>query len=456
MGEFTRMEHRVRTWSGVCGCIFLSAALAGTAGCGSTSAAGAGAGGGRGARGGGGAAVPVVVGRVVEKDVPVDLTSIGNVEAFSTISVRAQVTGALKSVRFKEGDYVKKGDLLFTIDPRPYEAALHQAEANLTRDQALLAQAEAQLARDIATQQYNSAESQRLASLNERGLVPKDQTEQSKASATASEALVNADKAAVEGAKAQLEAQKAAVDSAKLQLEYTSISSPIDGRTGNLTVKAGNLVTANNTELITITQVTPVYVTFSLPAVHLDEVKPHATDGTLQVSATPQATGAQSAVGKLTFVDNVVDPSTDTIKLKATFPNTDRSLWPGQFARVSLRVATLSQATVVPAEAVQTGQDGQFVFLVKRDSTVEQRPITTGQTSDQDIVVTKGLKAGDVVVTEGQLRLEPGSMIVRADPRTGEAAPGGGGRGNRGGRGGRSGRSGGSGQGQGRPSGAGQ
>ena len=442
------MEFSVRLR---CECVGMAAAavsLVVSTGCGSTAAAPA-SGGGRGGRGGG-AAVPVVVGRVVEKDVPVDLTSIGNVEAFSTISVRAQVTGALNGVRFKEGDYVKKGDLLFTIDPRPYQAALHQAEANLTRDQALLAQADAQLARDIATQQYNSAASQRLASLNERGLVPKDQTEQSKASATASEALVNADKAAVEGAKAQLEAQKAAVESAKLQLEYTSIASPIDGRTGNLTVKAGNLVTANNTELITITQVTPVYVTFSLPAVHLDEVKPHATDGTLQVSATPQATGAQSAMGKLTFVDNVVDPSTDTIKLKATFPNSDRSLWPGQFARVSLRVATLSQATVVPAEAVQTGQDGQFVFLVKRDSTVEQRPITTGQASDQDVVVTKGLKAGDVVVTEGQLRLEPGTMIVRADPRTGEAAPGGAGRG-RGGRGGRSG-----GSGQGRPSGAGQ
>jgi multidrug efflux system membrane fusion protein len=298
----------------------------------------------------------------------------------------------------------------------------------------MLAQANAQLARDIATDKYNTAEAQRMASLNERGLLPKDQADQQKAAADASSALVTADKAAIEAAKAQLAAQQAAVDSAKLQLEYTTIKSPINGRTGNLTVKAGNLVTANTTELITITQVTPVYVTFSLPAVHLDEVKAHASDRTLAVSATPQTTGAQSAMGKLTFVDNAVDPSTDTIKMKATFPNTDRSLWPGQFARVSVRVATLSNATVVPSEAVQTGQDGQFVFLVKRDSTVEQRPITTGESVDQDVVVKNGLNPGDTIVTEGQLRLEPGSRIQRADPRTGETGPGGGrgGRGNRG------------------------
>ncbi|MGH9408190.1 MAG: efflux RND transporter periplasmic adaptor subunit, partial [Vicinamibacterales bacterium] len=380
------------------------------------------------------------------RDVPVSLTAIGNVEAFSTISVRAQVSGVLNGVKFNEGDDVKAGDLLFTIDPRPYQAALQQAQANLTHDDAMLAQANAQLARDIATDKYNTAEAQRMASLNERGLLPKDQEDQQKAAADASSALVTADKAAIEAAKAQLAAQQAAVDSAKLELEYTTIKSPINGRTGNLTVKAGNLVTANTTELITITQVTPVYVTFSLPAVHLDEVKAHASDRTLAVSATPQTTGAQSAMGKLTFVDNTVDPSTDTIKMKATFPNLDRSLWPGQFARVSVRVATLSNATVVPSEAVQTGQDGQFVFLVKNDSTVEQRPITTGESVDQDVVVKAGLNPGDSVVTEGQLRLEPGSRIQRADPRTGETSPGGG-RGGRGGRGNR-GRNGGAASGQ--------
>jgi multidrug efflux system membrane fusion protein len=373
---------------------------------------------------------------VVQKDVPVDLASIGNVEAFSTISIRSQITGTLQDARFHEGDFVKAGQLLFTIDPRPYQAALDQAEANLTRDKALLVQAEAQLQKDVAGEQYNSAEAKRLASLHERGLVPRDQTEQGNASATASSALVNADKAAIDGAKATLVAQQAAVESARLQLGYTQIRSPIDGHTGNLMVKAGNLVTANSAELITITQVTPIYVTFSLPAVHLDEIKKHSSDGSLAVTATPQTTGGQPAIGKLTFVDNSVDPSTDTIKLKATFPNQDRSLWPGQFARVSVRVAVLPNATVVPSEAVQTGQDGQFVFLVKNDQTVEQRPVKTGQTVDQDVVVTAGLRPGDQIVTEGQLRLEPGSRITRADPRTGEAGPGGAGRGGRSGRGG--------------------
>jgi multidrug efflux system membrane fusion protein len=369
----------------------------------------------------------------VQKDVPVDVSAIGNVEAFATISVRAQITGTLQEVRFHEGDYVKAGALLFTIDPRPYDAAVHQAEANLARDQALLTQAEAQLAKDVANEQYSTAEAQRLSSLNERGLVPKDQTEQGKASAAANSAVVNADKAAIEGAKAQLIAQQAAVESAKLQLGYTQIRTPIDGRTGNLMAKAGNLVTANSTELITITQVTPVYVTFSLPAEHLNDVKPGSAK--LAVTATPQTTtGAQPATGTLTFVDNVVDPTTDTIKLKATFANEDRALWPGQFARVSLRVATIDHATVVPSEAVQLGQDGQFVFLVKSDQTVEQRPIKVGQTVGEEVVVASGLQPGDAVVTQGQLRLEPGTKITRADPRTGEASPnGGGGRGGRGG-----------------------
>jgi multidrug efflux system membrane fusion protein len=411
--------------------------MAGAAGCGSSSAAaGTGGGGGRAGRGGGGGgAVPVVIGRASQKDVPVDLSAIGNVEAFATISIRAQITGTLQDVKFHEGDFVKAGQLLFTIDPRPYQASLHQAQANLARDQALLAQAEAQLTKDVANEQYSSAEAQRLTSLNERGLVPKDQTEQGKASAAANSATVNADKAAIEGAKAQLVAQQAAVESATLQLDYTQMKSPIEGRTGNLMAKAGNLVTANSTELITITQVTPVYVTFSLPAEHLSEVKPVGVGTALPVSATPQTAGAEAAKGTLTFIDNVVDPSTDTIKLKATFANEDRRLWPGQFARVSLRVSTIDHATVVPSEAVQLGQDGQFVFLVKSDQTVEQRPVKVGQAVDQDIVILAGLKPGDAVVTQGQLRLEPGTRVTRADPRTGEASPNGG----RGGRGGKNG-----------------
>src|SRR5438477_3484663 len=327
-------------------------------------------------RGGEGGAVPVVVARVTQRDVPVDIDGIGNVEAYSTISVRAQVTGQLTEALFREGDFVKNGDHLFTIDPRPFQAQLEQAQANLKRDQALESQAEAQLARDAANAEYMQLSAERNATLNARGIISKDQAEQARSQADATAAAVKADKAAVESARAQLVAQQAAVDNAKVALGYTLIRSPIDGRTGNLTVKAGNLVAANTSELTTIAQVQPVYVTFAVPAVHLPTIKNHMSADRLPVVATPQDAERQPANGELTFVDNLVDVSTDTIKLKATFPNRDRRLWPGQFARVTLRLAVLPNATVVPTQAVQTGQDGQFVFVVKPDSTVEQRSIS--------------------------------------------------------------------------------
>ncbi|PYQ70836.1 MAG: efflux RND transporter periplasmic adaptor subunit [Acidobacteria bacterium] len=401
------------------------------AGCnGSTSAAGPGGGSraGRG-RGGDGGPAPVVTAKVVEKDVPLDLAAIGNVEAYTTISVRSQITGQLQEALFREGDVVKKGEQLFTIDRRPFEAALLMAEANLTRDKALLAQAEAQLARDASNAEYQQLTSERQAQLQQRGIISKDQAEQSRSQADATRAVVNADKANIESAKAQLAAQEAAVDNARVQLGYTVIRSPIDGRTGNLAVKVGNLVTANNTELMTIAQLQPVYVTFTVPAMHLPTIKRHMTGDPLHVTAVPQDADATPATGRLTFVDNAVEMTTDTIRLKATFDNADRRLWPGQFARVTLRLATLPHATVVPSQAVQTGQDGQYVFVVKQDSTVEQRPVTTAQRADQDIVVEKGLKSGETVVTEGQLRLEPGSRVTTDL----NAAPGG--RGGRGGRG---------------------
>src|SRR5581483_10033621 len=214
-----------------------------------------------------------------------------------------------------------------------------------------------------------------------------------------------------------------------LALEYTTIRSPIDGRTGNLTVKAGNLVSANTTELMTIAQVQPTYVTFAVPAIHLPTIKRHLATDHLPVTATPQDADAQPAEGLLTFVDNTVDATTDTIKLKATFPNTDHRLWPGQFARVSLRLTTLPNATVVPSQAVQTGQDGQFVFVVKPDNTVEQRTINGGQRVADDTVIEKGLKPGETVVTEGQLRLEPGSRVTTdLSGQPGRGNRGGGGR----------------------------
>jgi membrane fusion protein, multidrug efflux system len=376
----------------------------------------------------------VVTAKATEKDVPVDLAAIGNVEAYASISIRAQVTGQLQEIAFHEGDFVKKGSLLFTLDRRPFEAALAQAEANLTRDKALLAQTEAQLARDASSAEYQQLSAERQAQLVQRGIISRDQSEQARAQADATAAVVKADKASIESARAQLAAQQSAVDAARVSLEYTTIKSPIDGRTGNLSVKVGSLVTANNTELITVARVEPVYVTFSVPATHLPTIKRHITTDPLQVIAVPQDADATPATGKLTFVDNAVDMTTDTIKLKATFDNADRRLWPGQFARVTLRLATLPHALVVPSQAVQTGQDGQYVFVVKPDSTVEQRSITAAQRVADDVVVQKGLEVGETVVTEGQLRLEPGSRVTTdLSPRGG--APGAGGRG-RGGRGG--------------------
>jgi membrane fusion protein, multidrug efflux system len=400
--------------------------LVGAAGCSGSAAGTGGGGGGRGGRGRGeGGAVPVVTTKVTERDVPVDLAAIGNVEAYTTISVRSQVTGQLQNVSFHEGDFVKKGQLLFTIDRRPFEAALQQAQANLVRDKALLSQAEAQLARDGAQAEYSQLSSERQAKLTKDGILSKDASEQARASAEAQAAAVTADRAAVESARAQLVAQQAAVDNAKVQLDYCTIESPIDGRTGNITVKTGNLVTANTTELMTIAQVEPIFVTFSVPAIQLNAVKQGFGKNKIPVTVTPQDGGNTPVQGDLAFIDNSVDASTDTIKLKARFTNNDHRLWPGQFARVSVRVTTLPHALILPNQAVQTGQDGQFVFLVKGDA-VDQQPVTVGQRVGEDVVIEKGLQAGQTVVTEGQLRLEAGTKI-----QTGGGA---GGRGNRGGR----------------------
>jgi multidrug efflux system membrane fusion protein len=401
-------------------------ALGASAGCNGRASA-AGQGGGRG-RGNGGEGVPVVTTKVNKKDVPVDVPAIGNVEASTTISVRSQVSGVLQDVKFREGDFVKADQLLFTIDPRPYQAALDQAEANLKRDEALLAQSEAQLTRDKANADYSRMTAERNSALVERGIVSKDVAEQARAGSQASAATVAADEAAVQSARAQLGAQAAAVANAKVALSYTVIRSPVNGRTGNLMVKAGNLVTANSSELMTIAQVEPVFVTFSVPALHLPAIKRNMKNHELQVMATTQDAEGETGVGALSFIDNNVDASTDTVKLKASFANAERALWPGQFVRVTLRLATLAGATVVPSQAVQTGQDGQFVFVVTPDATVEQRAVTTGERLEQDVVIQSGLQPGETVVTEGQLRLEPGSRVQLGEGRGGPAgaAPGGG------------------------------
>jgi multidrug efflux system membrane fusion protein len=379
----------------------------------------------------GGGPAPVVVAKVSQKDVPIEVSVVGNVEAYATIMIIPQVGGQLQQVSFSEGDIVKKGQKLFMIDPRPLQAQLEQSTANLARDKALLSQAEANLARDIASEKYARAEAGRYGKLFEQGIVSKEQGDQYLTNADTLEQSVLADRAAIESDRAQMSSDQAAIENAKVQLSYTTIPSPIDGKTGNLTVKQGAVVTANTTNLDTITQIEPIYVTFAVPEAELADVKRYMAQGKLMVTARTQ-TGDAMEHGELTFVDNNVDMTTGTIKLKGTFPNTDRKLWPGQYVNVVLRLTTRPHALVVPNQAVQSGQDGTFVYLVKgsgSDRTVTARNVTTGPRVDQDLVIEKGLEDGDTVVTEGQLRLAPGSRVqVRGEG----GAPDGGKRGGRG------------------------
>ena len=350
-------------------------------------------------QGGGGGrareAVPVLVATAVQKAVPLQLRAVGNVEAYSVVSVKSQVTGVLNKAHFKEGQDVKKGQLLFTIDPRPFEAALKQAEANLARDTAQVRNLREQV--------------RRYAELVEKQYVSREQYDQIKANADAAEAVVEADKAAVE--------------SAKVQLSYCYIYSPVDGRVGSLLVNEGNLVRVNDgSPLVIINQINPINVTFAVPEQHLADLKRHMASGKLHVDATFQSDENRPEQGFLAFVDNAVDRSTGTIKLKAEFTNRERRLWPGQFVNVALTLATQSDAVVVPAEVIQVGPEGQQVFVVKEDKRVEMRLVTVGRTQGGEAVIAKGLTAGEIVVREGQFLLGPGSRVEVKDlAKSGEA-----------------------------------
>ena len=328
-------------------------------------------------------AVPVTVAKAVQKTVPINLTAIGTAEAFSTVSIKSQVNAILEEVHFKQGDFVTKGELLFTLDARPFQSAMAQAEANLARDQA---QAE-----------LNQVQAARYEKLYTAGVAPKEQYDQMKASADAQQALVHADQAAVQ--------------SAKLQVQYCTIYSPTDGRTGALQVYPGNVVKENDVPiLVVINQISPIFVDFSVPEQYLGVVKKYMSGGRLQIEATPYGETV-SEVGYLTLIDNNVDNTTGTIKLKGTFPNEDHRLWPGQFSTVSLRLAEEEKAIVVPAQAVQTGQSGDFIFVVKPDDTVESRPVKVARQLGSETVITSGIAPGDTVVTDGQLRLIPGIKV---------------------------------------------
>ncbi len=368
-------------------------------------------------------AAPVVVASVVQKPVPVDIDVIGNVEAYSTIAVKAQIGGELTHVYFSEGDYVKKGELLFSIDPRPYQGQVNRIEANLAKDRAELNQAEANLARDQAQAEYPRLQEKRYAKLFEEGLFSREQYDQVRSQADALVEVVRADQAAIESARAAIAADEAALSQARIQLNYASISSPIDGRTGNLLVKQGNVVKANDVDLVTIKQIQPVYVTFSVPEFRLPAIRKRMLNDKLPVLASPEDLAAKTEVGTLVFVDNAVDMTTGTIKLKGVFENRSQKLWPGQFVRVALRLTTEANALVVPSQAIQTSQEGQFVFVVKSDMSTEQRPISVGLSLGQETVVEKGLQAGEKVVTEGQLRLAPNTRVQIKKGESGDVTP---------------------------------
>jgi multidrug efflux system membrane fusion protein len=356
---------------------------------------------------------PVTVATVVQRTAPIDIQVIGNVEAYETISVKSQIGGILERVNIREGDYVRKNDLLFVIDARPYEAAVKQAEANLAHDAAALRQAEANLRRDMSQETFARAQAQRYQHLYQKNVVSKQESELYATDADTKHETVVADQATIETAKAAVAADEAGLDSAKVQLSYTRIISPIDGRTGNLNVKQGNVVKANDVELITINRLEPIYVTFAIPEDRLAAVRAQMAQGRkLAVMANPskdEDTGWET--GELTFIDNTVDPTTGAIKLKGTFRNQERRLWPGKFSRVVLRLGVLPNALLVPQQAVQTGQEGDYVFVVKPDMTVESRPVLAGVRVDTDQVIEKGLRPGETVVTEGHVRLVSGTRV---------------------------------------------
>lgn len=329
-------------------------------------------------------AVPVTVTKATEKTVPVQLRAIGNVEAYASISVKARVGGELMGVHFQEGQEVNKGDLLFSIDPRPFEVAVQEAKAKLARDTALAEKARRDLLRyeDLAKKGYVSSEKYDEIRFNTQAL------------------------------NATVEADKAAVETARLQLGYCSIYAPITGRTGALLVDQGNLIKANDDmALVVISQIQPIYVNFSVPEQYLPEIKKYMSLGELKVQTLAPDDEGQPVEGTLTFIDNEVDTSTGAIRLKGTFANQEKRLWPGQFVDVVLNITERPNAVLVPSQAVQAGQKGRYIFVVKPDLTTEQRPVIVGSELDGESVIEKGILPGEKVVTDGQLRLYPGAKV---------------------------------------------
>jgi multidrug efflux system membrane fusion protein len=333
--------------------------------------------------------VPVLVAQAFATNVPVQIqpAPVGHVTAYSTVAVRSQITGILEKVHFQEGQDVKAGDLLFTIDQRPSQAALVAAQAAVTRDQAQFANAKIQFERD---QKLFDAKIE-------------------------SQDVFDTSKANLDALAGTLAADGAAVTNAQLNLENCQIRAPFDGKTGSVPIHAGNVIKAQDDVLLTINRIHPIYVAFAVPERYLAEIKKEMRARKLAVRAAYEGMTGAPPAGELSFIDNAVDETTGTLQLKATFPNADNTLWPGQFVRVTLDLSELTDAVVIPSQAVQVGQNGQFIYVVKPDQSVEMRPVKTGITLNNLMVVETGLKAGETVVTDGQLRLAPGVKVSVKD-----------------------------------------
>ena len=358
--------------------------------------------------------VPVETAQAAEESVPTELRVVGTAEPFASVEVKSQVAGPLMSARFTEGANVSKGDLLFQIDPRPYQEALRQSEAELAKNLAQLKQAEARLARDQAQLRNAEAELERFKALTREGLTPRMQEDQIRTAAEVAQQSVRADEAEIESIRATADSARAAIDGARLNLSYCEIRAPISGRAGNLMLHPGNLVQANGDDpLVVINQITPIFVTFGVPERYLTAISQNGAGRRLSVQASVDKDAEQPLNGTLSVVDNNVDPNTGTIRLKAVFDNRGGALWPGQFVNVVLTLDRQMQ-TVIPAESVQAGQQGPFVYVVKSDQTVEPRPVTAGQVVSGKVTIESGISAGETVVTDGQSRLFPGARIQPA------------------------------------------
>jgi multidrug efflux system membrane fusion protein len=356
---------------------------------------------------------PVMVAAAVTQDVPVYLDQIGKCAAREVVEIRPQVSGRITNIHFADGADIKKGDLLFTIDPRPFQASLHQAEANLARDLALKKQAEASLARDKAQAKLGEAQAQRYAQLNRQGVVSNEQSEQMQTNAEALMATVAADEAGVRNTEEAIKADEAAIENAKLQLSYCFIHSPIDGRAGQRLVDVGNLAALGvGTPLLVIQRLDPIYADFTISQNDLSAVQRNMSQGALKAEVRLPDEADKPVVGNLTFVDNAVKEATGTVNLRATIANGDRRFWPGRFVNVRLVLSVLRGAVLIPATAPQMSAKGQFVYVIKNDSTAEMRTVTVGQRQGEMVVVEKGIAPGEKVVVNGQLGVTPGGKVL--------------------------------------------